>query len=151
MQHILCSSFVCTTSVCGIAHTSLILASHLLVSLSSFLHPPIPFVPRLVISFLDLLSLPGLRLFPPSPPLPHPSLLLTPSVVFDSSKAGNRRANSRWTHSNTQLCHLLRSHDWAANPLEHHDAPSYLTHRSIMTKEQDGERERRNSQNEKKS
>lgn len=70
----------------------------------------------------------------------HPSALLyTPLVVLDSSKAGIRRANSRWTHSNTQLCHLLQSHDWAANPLQRHDAPSYLTHRSIMTKEQDRE------------
>lgn len=46
-----------------------------------------------------------------SPPLLLPSFLRSPLVVFDSSKAGSRRANSRWTHSNTQLCHLLRSHD----------------------------------------
>lgn len=60
------------------------------------------------------LSIPALQLFPHllPPVLPRP-----PSVVFESGKAGSRRANSRWTYSNTPLCHLLRSHDCAANPL----------------------------------
>lgn len=54
------------------------------------------------------------------PVFPLPSLLFlhgSPLVVFDSGEAGGRRGNSRWTHSNTQLCHLPWSRECIANAL----------------------------------
>lgn len=145
-----CSTFFVPPSFAPPLHTYLPHSSsstlHLTFIFPLSVHPICPLSCDFFLE--NLLSLPGLRLFSPSLP---PSALpqtppQTPLVVFDSSKAGIRRANSRWTHSNTQLCHLLQSHDWA----EHHDAPSYLTHRSIMTKKHDREWERRNSENENK-
>ena len=112
--------------------------------------PPLPFVSFLVPFSLEAAPPACLVTFPspPSSLAPSVSLLRSPLVVFDSSKAGSRRANSRCTHSNTQLCHLLQSHDWDANPHERHDAPSYLTHWSITSKEQDRGRESEGNRNE---
>lgn len=112
---------LCTLSVWTIAHISLTLTHNPFISsphfyLSSHLSALLrrcskTCTPSLPSWLATLLSPPSL---PPSQLLA--SLLRSPLVVFDSSKAGSRRANSRWTHFNTQLCHLLWSHDWAAKP-----------------------------------
>lgn len=97
---------------------------------SSFFYPSYTFVPLSCSFSLKPAPFPLLT-SSFSAPIPSPlSFSPTPSplVAFESSKAGSGRANSRWTRSNTQLCHLLRSHDWAAKPRSNTMIPHHTWH-----------------------
>lgn len=105
-----------TFTFCTRSSLLITITFYLISIFSSLLHTAYLFAPTLI-------HPPHRNLFPFLPTLDSSSfpftsscLLLSPLVVFESSKAGSRRANSRWTHSNTQLCHLLQSHDWAEKP-----------------------------------